>query len=251
MPRTRVCVKVKSTTGQNITWLYHYPDPGNLKPSQENYIHRYIDTVEQLIVSSGFADPITGVFKYLSTTSFIDYFILTELDTQHWCLQGEQFFYRKNWMRTALEDNSKRVQALGITILDTAMRVFAQALRPTAGCTTGTPATLLTPTLWKRLLDDPNYANELKCRYRELRKTILDTGFFFNFIKNMLSTLWIFHRNGILTNGKSLGPTQVVLMRMLSILMLRKLTDQDLDHSQIGAGWIPICRTIWRCSGQA
>lgn len=52
--------KIKSTTNQDITWLYHYPDAKDIKPAQQNYIRNYIDTVEQLIASPGFADPKNG-----------------------------------------------------------------------------------------------------------------------------------------------------------------------------------------------
>ncbi|MFN8280032.1 MAG: CotH kinase family protein [Saprospiraceae bacterium] len=175
--------KVKSTTGQNITWLYHYPDPGNLKPSQENYIHRYIDTVEQLIASSGFADPIKGYSKYLSTTSFIDYFILTELTRNIDAYKASSFFYKEK-----LNEDGSGGQFKAGPVWDYNFG-YGNASFCSGAQTNGwmyngcTPATLPTPTLWKRLLDDPNYANELKCRYRELRKTILDTGYIFNFIK--------------------------------------------------------------------
>lgn len=44
------------------------------------------------------------------------------------------------------------------------------------------PATIPTPILWRRLLGDTNYANAVKCRYLELRKTLLDTGNLFQYL---------------------------------------------------------------------
>ncbi|MBK9993816.1 MAG: CotH kinase family protein [Saprospiraceae bacterium] len=44
------------------------------------------------------------------------------------------------------------------------------------------PATLPTPEMWRRLLQDSVMANEIKCRYNYLRKTYLDTAYLNQYI---------------------------------------------------------------------
>lgn len=167
--------KVKSTNNQNITWLYHYPESDDITSAQENYIHRYIDTVEQVLASSNFADPINGYSKYLSTKSFMDYFLLTEFSRNIDAYKASSYFYKE---KAEADGSGGQFKAGPVWDFNFA---FGNASFCTGGPSTGwmydgcTPATLPTPILWKRLLTDVNYLNELKCRYNALRKTVLDT----------------------------------------------------------------------------
>ncbi|MBK6860652.1 MAG: CotH kinase family protein [Saprospiraceae bacterium] len=174
--------KVKSTTNLDINWLHHYPDSNDIKPKQQKYIQNFIDTVELLIASAGFADPIKGYKKYISVNSFIDYFLITEFSRNIDAYKASSFFYKEK-----LEaDGSKGMLKAG-PVWDYNF-AFGNASFCSGAQTAGwmydgcVPATIPTPILWRRLLTDTNYANAVKCRYLELRKTLLDTGSLFQYL---------------------------------------------------------------------
>lgn len=174
--------KVKSTTNLDINWLHHYPDSNDIKPKQRKYIQNFIDTVELLIASPGFSDPVKGYKKYISVNSFIDYFLITEFSRNIDAYKASSFFYKEK-----LEaDGSKGMLKAG-PVWDYNF-AFGNASFCSGAQTTGwmydgcVPATIPTPILWRRLLGDTNYANAVKCRYLELRKTLLDTSNLFQYL---------------------------------------------------------------------
>jgi len=174
--------KVKSTTNTDITWLYHYPESDDINPKQQDYIRKYIDTVEQLIASPNFADPVNGYRKYLSTRSFIDYFLLTEFTRNIDAYKASSYFYKE---KLSMDGDKGQFKAGPVWDYNFG---YGNASFCSGAQTTGwmydgcMPATLATPVLWRRLLADPTYANEVKCRWQELRRTILDTGYLFPFL---------------------------------------------------------------------
>ncbi|MBK9107637.1 MAG: CotH kinase family protein [Saprospiraceae bacterium] len=174
--------KVKSTTNSDINWLFHYPEADDIKLKQQNYIRSFIDTLELSISSTGFADPKNGYRKYLSVNSFIDYFILTELSRNIDAYKASSFFYKEK-----LEADGSKGQLKAGPVWDYNF-AFGNASFCSGAQTTGwmydgcVPATLPTPIMWRRLLQDSNYANALKCRYLELRKTIMDTNYLFQYL---------------------------------------------------------------------
>lgn len=174
--------KVKSTSNQDITWLYHYPDSNDIKAVQQDYIHKFIDSVELLIASPGFADPKNGYKKYISVNSFIDYFLINEFSRNIDAYKASSYFYKEK-----LEaDGSKGMLKAG-PVWDYNF-AFGNASFCSGSLTTGwmydgcVPATLPTPIMWRRLLGDSNYVNAVKCRYLELRKTLLDTSYLFAYL---------------------------------------------------------------------
>lgn len=174
--------KVKSTTNLDITWLYHYPESDDIRQKQLNYIRSYIDTVELSISSPGFSDPLTGYRKYMSVNSFVDYFLLTEFSRNIDAYKASSFFYKE---KRGADGSKGQLKAGPVWDYNFA---FGNASFCSGAQTTGwmydgcMPATLPTPVMWRRLLQDTHYANAVKCRYLELRKTILDTSYLFSYI---------------------------------------------------------------------
>ena len=67
----------------NIPFAVKYPDPEDLTSYQKNYIKSYIAEVSNVIYGSNFADPQNGYAKYLDVDSYIDYWIVYEVMTNH------------------------------------------------------------------------------------------------------------------------------------------------------------------------
>ncbi len=174
--------KVKSTNNQNITWLHDYPDSEDIVNSQKNYIQKYIDSVELSIAANNFSDPVNGYRKFLSLNSFIDYFLINEFSRNIDAYKASSFFYKEKLQ----SDGTKGMFKAG-PIWDYNF-AFGNAGFCSGAQTNGwmydgcVPATLPTPTMWRRLLQDTNYLNAVKCRYLELRKTILDTAYIMQYL---------------------------------------------------------------------
>ena len=66
-------------SGKSISYQYKSPEFADLTEAQLNYIHSYIDAMENALASEGYKDPINGYRKYMDVTSFIDYMLSTEL----------------------------------------------------------------------------------------------------------------------------------------------------------------------------
>lgn len=176
--------KVKSTNNQNVTWLYHYPDFDEIQKPQEDYIHNFIDSMEQTIAGSGFANPITGYQKYISSQSFIDYYLITEFSRNIDAYKASSYFYKE---KLEIDGSKGKLKAGPVWDYNFA---FGNASFCSGASFSGwmhdgcVPATLPTPILWRRLLLDSNYLNQVKCRYQELRKSIWDTSNLFKFLDN-------------------------------------------------------------------
>lgn len=178
---------VGSNGGGTVTWLYHYPKPKNIQPEQEDYIHKYIDTVETLIQSSTFADPINGYAKYLSLPSFIDYFIHSELSLNSDGFKRSAYFYKE---KKGVDGSKGKLKAGSVWDYNLAYGNcnFCKGNQMNAWAHEGCE-TLPTPAMWKRLIEDPNFINAVKCRYNELRTTILSDSYIHSFITAYADTL--------------------------------------------------------------
>ena len=78
-----------------VIWSCIYPKKKKLTSEQFTYIQNYVDTVEQVIQSEGFADPKTGYARYIDVPSFVDYFIHTELSLNADGYKRSAYFYKE------------------------------------------------------------------------------------------------------------------------------------------------------------
>lgn len=158
-----------------VTWIYHYPKADEIRPKQAQYIRNYIDTVEAVIQSGIFADPVEGYAKYISNNSFIDYFIHTELSRNGDGYKRSAFFYKEKKKEDGTGGKLKAGPVWDYNLAYGNVN-FCQGNLKT-GWTYEGCETLPVPALWPRLLQDPAFKNAVKCRYQELRKTILNDSY--------------------------------------------------------------------------
>jgi hypothetical protein len=165
---------------KSVVWLYHYPDPKEIQPKQREYIHSYIDTIEQLIQSKEFDDPVNGYAKYLSLQSFIDYFIHTELSLNPDGFKRSAYFYKE---RSAVDGSRGKFKAGSVWDYNLAFGNcnFCNGNKIETWVYNGCE-TIVVPAMWKRLIQDPNFINAVKCRYLELRTGILSDSSLHSFV---------------------------------------------------------------------
>jgi hypothetical protein len=65
-------------SGYNREFIYEYPKTEDITEEQKAYIKNYIDTFEDVLAGSNFADTLNGYSKYIDVNSFIDYMLMTE-----------------------------------------------------------------------------------------------------------------------------------------------------------------------------
>ena len=67
----------------NIPFAVKYPDPEDLTSEQKTYIKEHIKLVSNVLYGSNFTDPYNGYARFLDVDSFIDYWIVFEVMTNH------------------------------------------------------------------------------------------------------------------------------------------------------------------------
>jgi hypothetical protein len=178
---------VGNAFSNTVTWLYHYPDPNEIHPKQQKYIRNYIDTVELLIQSEKFNDPVNGYAKYINVQSFVDYFLHTELSLNADGYKRSAYFYKDKQTKDGSTGklNTGSVWDYNLAYGDCN---FCNGNKAKTwgymGCETNP-----TPAMWKRLIKDPNFINAVKCRYLELRENILNETSLNSFIDDYATLL--------------------------------------------------------------
>ena len=159
------------TIEATVTWTIYYPKKEDLQPAQRDYIRGYIDQVETTIQSETFTDPVEGYAQLIDVASFVDYFIHTEVSLNADGFKRSAYYYK---------DKDKKDGTRGLLyagpVWDFNLAYgncnFCNASNVQSwvyqGCETNP-----TPVMWRRLLQDPEFANAVKRRYLQLRQTIL------------------------------------------------------------------------------
>ncbi|WP_298348952.1 CotH kinase family protein [Runella sp.] len=80
--------------GMEINVMVEYPKKEVLTDGQYNYIKNHFTEFENVLKSTNFKDPTNGYAKYIDVNSFIDYFLLTELNYNIDAFRLSIFFYK-------------------------------------------------------------------------------------------------------------------------------------------------------------
>lgn len=154
-----------------VTWTILYPKASKMTDKQQEYIANYVNTVEKVIQSDEFADPVNGYAKYIDVESFVDYFIHTELSLNADGLKRSTYFYK-----TKQNEDGTGGKLHAGTVWDYNLAYgncnFAKANNIEAWVYEGSE-TNPTPAMWKRLTEDPAFMAKVKARWKELRKDYL------------------------------------------------------------------------------
>ncbi len=179
--------------GFQIHLAYDYPSPTNIVPQQQAYIQTFIYDMETALYGPNFADTTNGYRKYISVRSFMDYFYINELARN---VDG----YKKSCFYHKEKDDSSgtigKLKAGPVWDFDWALKDIwdCSIFQATDGsgwshhindCNTDN----YSPGWMIRFLQDSSFANELNCRWTELRATILDTAYMNHYIDSMANYL--------------------------------------------------------------
>ncbi len=176
-----------NSPGLDIHFLYEYPDPTAIQPSQKAYIAAFIDSLETALYSADFADLTKGYRKYLDTKSFIDYFLINELARNTDGFK-KSIFYNKD-----KNSNGGKLKAGPVWDFDWAWKNISACWMFAGFDGSGWAHKIndcgqqdVNSHEWYiRMLQDSTFRKELRCTYENYRQTILDTTHIFSYIDSM------------------------------------------------------------------
>jgi len=155
----------------DVHFVYYYPKPEEISEQQHEYIKNYVTTFESALYNS-----IGDYRTFMNDQSFIDYFLVNELARNNDGFKKSFYFYKD---RDGLD---KRINCGPVWDFDWAWKnidecaIFAN----TDGSGWAYKVNDCYPDVnspgWHiRLLQDTNFANQLKCRWELFRNSILNT----------------------------------------------------------------------------
>jgi hypothetical protein len=168
---------------------YYYPRYYDIQPAQKNYIQTFINDYETALYGPNFTDTINGYRKWISTRSFIDYFIVNELSRN---VDG----FKKSVYFNKDKDNPNgtysKLKAGPVWDFDWAWKDIwdCSIFQATDGSGWSYHINDCSPDVngtgwYVRLLQDSSFADELNCRWQELRGTLLDTVSLYHWIDSI------------------------------------------------------------------
>lgn len=200
--------------GFDVHFVYEYPKPDVISPQQKTYIAAYVDSMETALYGADFDDPLEGYRKYLDTPSFIDYFILNEVSRNNDGFKKSRFFYKDK------NSNGGKLKAGPPWDFDWAWKnINACLFANTDGSgwahhINDCPTDNYSPGWYIKLLQDSLFHHDLRCRYNELRESVLATDHLHSYIDSIASLVenanqrhfqkWPFL--GINTGAPEVGP---------------------------------------------
>lgn len=168
-----------------VRYVYNYPDYDEISIQQKNYIQTLIGDFEDALWGSDFNDPVFGYRPFINTRSFIDYFIVNEFARNVDGFKKSRNFHKDKSSKDSL------IYAGPVWDFDWAYKDNSSSMLNGTGWRHdySGPTDVKPPGWYIKLLQDTTFANELNCRYFNLRNTILDTSKLFHFIDSLENIL--------------------------------------------------------------
>ena len=173
-------------TTQTIDFHYEEPADNDITNPQKTYIQNWMHDFEDALNAPNFQDTTLGWRAYAANKWFRDYLIYNEV-------VKDDEAYRKNTY--LYKDKLKKLRIGPPWMLE-------KSLYNTADCSSSDPtgfaymygqscntSTYLPPFWWEKLMTDTMFVTEVKCRYTELRSSVLDTATIFTFIDSVANYL--------------------------------------------------------------
>ena len=156
------------SSGSDIDIQLHDPELDSLVPVQLSYLENTVTAFETALISPNFDDPTQGYDPYIDRESFIDFILVNEFGKNVDGYRISTYLHKRR-----LSEGGKIVAG---PLWDFNL-AFGNANYCEGGETDGWEIYFNTycggglnnPFWFERLLQDPNFANEMNCRWRDLR----------------------------------------------------------------------------------
>jgi hypothetical protein len=166
-----------------VHYVYNYPDYDEITYQQKNYIQTLVNNFENALWGVDFQDSIFGYRPYINSQSFIDYFIVNEFARNVDGFKKSRNFHKDKSSKDSL------IFAGPVWDFDWAYKDHSSSMLNGSGWRHDfSGASDVKPPGWYiRLIQDTTFANELSCRYFNLRNGILDSVNLFHYIDSLAS----------------------------------------------------------------
>jgi len=173
-----------STSGYGY-FAYHHPNANDIHPLQKTYIQNYFNSFEAMMTSGIYNTP-AGYPSWIDVPSFIDYMLIQEVTRNIDAYRLSAFMYKEK------DSNGGKLHAgpiwdynLGFGNEDFCDngQYTSWAFNYNQVC--GSPF----PMIWSRLVNSSNFRDDFRCRWEELRSTVLHTDTILHFIDSMVLEL--------------------------------------------------------------
>ncbi len=151
---------------------YYYPKYVNITGEQDAYIQDYFERFEEMLSGPDWADPTTGYPAWINTESFIDHFIVNELSHNIDAYRLSAYLYKESDLDGGLLHAGPLWdfdRAWGNVNYCDCWEVSGFIIDSLYDCGEGYQF----PFWWLRLLEDPAFTTQLRCRWETLRETTL------------------------------------------------------------------------------
>jgi len=161
--------------GLDIHMVHVEPQMAELVPQQLTYIHDYIDDFETALYGPNFTDPNLGYRAYIGVGSFVDYLIIGELTRNVDGYKKSRYFYKD---KNKLDGTVRKLKAGPVWDFDWSQKdMWGGSEDGSQWMYSDCDQDVNAPGWYIRLLEDTLFANELRCRYEDLRRNILSQNY--------------------------------------------------------------------------
>lgn len=167
-----------SVINAKFYYQYDYPKPNEITPQQVNYIQTYMNDFETMMNSSTYNDPVNGYPKYIDVNSFIDLLIINEVSKNVDGYKLSTYLVKESIIKGG------KLSVGPVWDYDIAWHNcnYGGTDSPFGWAYPGQTTTEPSPMWWLRLMQDADFMNRLRCRWNELRQTILSINSLNSFI---------------------------------------------------------------------
>ncbi|MFV8749416.1 CotH kinase family protein [Nannocystaceae bacterium ST9] len=163
-----------SPYSSEVTLQVHDPKDSKIVPAQAEYIQAKVTQFEHVLAGPDFADPLLGYPTWIDVDSYIDFMILQELGRTVDGYRSSSFFYKDRdsvdgrfvagpmWDFNLSYGNADYCEAFSTS-----------GYQYEFDSVCGDFFTVEIPFWWQRLLEDPKFADALRCRWESLREGVL------------------------------------------------------------------------------
>lgn len=165
--------EIPARPGEYTTFLYEYPKDDKITTPQKIYLQSFVDSFEQAMYSDQFTDPVNGWRKYADELSMIDFMLVQEMSKNVDAYRLSTFLYK------TADNEDNKIHFGPVWDFDIAWfnADYCEAFKPEGWaynnnyiCWDGR-----SPFWWEKVMTDPLFLQNLKCRWESLRQTILST----------------------------------------------------------------------------
>lgn len=168
--------------GSPIVIDYYYPDETVITTSQQNYIRNYFTDFEAALAGNNFTDPVNGYRKYLDYGSALDALLISEFSKNVDAYRKSFYIYK--------DKDSKGGKLVMAPIWDYDL-TYGNVDFCDGQLTDNWQYNFnyvcggdywINPFWFPRMMQDPQYTADLRCRWNELKTTVLHPDSIFAWI---------------------------------------------------------------------